>query len=348
MHRTTTPPLCFLETANPVWHNRFDKHFRQRKVCGRFRFDQWHPAHSLSELIKAFEPDINRRKWRSDPEKGTVNGIKMRLIRSRVYPDDTFTRSEIGAPNGYTWWEYLPDTKKVRILSVSPSSQAKVDSGTEQGTRIVADPRYLPPLLRALPKGWKTTGNLSGYIPEDRPSAAISVESALHYLTAFADGKPDDGAGGAFDVPEITKCFPVLFCPRVPRSAKSRKFVEAASARVSNSPSVLYRLLFWSGELKVTADDFYKGRAWQFFHPNGRWFINVEFWKRELSLRLYVAEDEAKIVKRETGPISIRCGIPGSHNGEIRTKKEAREYFRLFRKIIRRRTMIYSGNNFAV
>lgn len=348
MRRTSSAPYCFLETVRPVLHEILDSNYRKRKVRTRYRFENWNIASSLEELILAYKSEIQRNKWKFDAKEGTVNGLKMRLVRSKRFNDDQFTKKELNPPKGYGYWEVLPEKRQVRLLSVSGWDQEAVDKGTERGRLIAAYPRYLAPILRPLPKDWKLVEPFRGYIEGTNRSDALSIESAEYYLRAFGNGHEDNGVGEAFSVPQTTECFSMLFRRRAPRASKDLKFREVASYRVTDSAKALYRLMHWSPGLNVKACDFYKGSLYSLFHPSGRFFINIGFWKYEMSLTLYVAADDCEILKQQTGPIVVRCGVPGAHNGEIRAPKKARQFFRLFKKVIGRKTMIYSGNNFEV
>ncbi|OAM91755.1 hypothetical protein AW736_01565 [Termitidicoccus mucosus] len=219
-----------------------------------------------------------------------------------------------------------------------------MDKGTERGRQLAAYPHYLPPIMRPLPKGWKIIKPFHGFIEGSKSHNKVTIEDAEYFLRAFAAGEMDDGVGGAFDTPELEECFRKFFHRRAPHIKKT-KFVEVGGCRVSESAKALYRLLYWLKEIHVARGNFYKGTLCRLFHPNERWAITVEFWKYELSLRFYVEADDIKRVKPHS---PVQCGIPGAHNGEIQSPKAARDYFRLFRRILGRHTMIYPGNNFEV
>jgi len=111
---------------------------------GSMKFDSfWHPAHDLRQLLTECRREL-RSKYRIkklDAKAGTADGIPLEIIPTSTFPEDNFTAADLGAPQGYRYWQVLPDAGKVRLLSVWAHDQQHVDDRNKMGRKIAADAR---------------------------------------------------------------------------------------------------------------------------------------------------------------------------------------------------------------
>lgn len=360
MRRKTTPPYCHLETIGPVKHKRCNNKFKIVTVNKPYRFDMWHTASDLPELIRKFEFEIKQHGWKADARAGTVNGHKMRRVESDTYPDDQFTAKELKAPPGYRYWTCNPEEKTVTLLRMWDHDEREYHKKPKLWRRIAADPRYLPPLTVPMPEGWVVTYSktqqpdgsiqkkaiVSGWLEDRNVSVKPSFDEAFAKLQGLLAGTVDWRIEQAFNWPEKDELVQLAFAVRRPRSLnKAAKFwqITGKTFTKADSPKVLYRAYHYFHTYKL--DELYKGHLVRLYHPQGIAWADIGTWKCEMEIRL--CADSARCKQLKSASI-VRAGAPGSHSDEVSAPVEVMQWYGLLVKLLETKTMIYSGNNFEV
>ena len=319
---------------------------KKKTVNGYFKFPGfWHPAHNLTELLTNGETSLKASFpiKTIDVTKGLVNGVKVRCMPTRTYPPEELSTQDLQVPKGYNHWDVNPVKKKVRLLSISSYDQADIDKQAALGQQIASDPRYLPPIERDLPKGWKVIEPFSGFFVDRRQRPKLSVEQASIKLRGFLNGKVNSQIEEVFGWPGKDELVPLVFARSLPKYDKQAKFWEVTGQAFKHSEKILYRLLHYWSPVHIT--DFYKGQVLRIHHPRGIAFVDFETWKCEMAVRLYAEKSLCLQLKSAS---CIRAGIPGAQSDEIGFSKEVKQWYQLLLSLVHTKTMIYSGNYFEV
>ena len=265
------------------------------------------------------------------------------IIPTSTFPEDNFTAADLGAPQGYRYWQVLPDAGKVRLLSVWAHDQQHVDDRNKMGRKIAADARYLPPVEVPIPAGWKVIEPLSGFLGDRCRHKPISAEHAQAKLAGLLDGSVSFEIEEIFGWPQQDELVPLVFKRRMPRKNSKAKFWEADGRFFAQSEKVLYRLLHYFSPLQIV--DFYKGHVLRLHHPQGLAWADIGTFKCAMEIRLFVDKSICTQVK----PAScIREGRPGAQNDEISCPEFIKAWYSLLTTLLETKTMIYGGNNFEV
>lgn len=357
MRRSTSPPYCHLETVIPVKHKKLNEKFKEVTVTEPYRFQSWWTAKDLPELIRKASYDIKQYGWKSDAKKGTVNGIPMRRIESDVYQDDQFTAKELNAPAGYRYWKCDPETKTVTLLRFWDHDIERLKKNRRRWKRIESDPRWLPPLTVPMPDGWEVTWSktqqpdksvtkteiVSGWLEDRNTSPKITAAEAQEKLSGLLNGTVDWQIEDAFGWPNQENLVLQVFRKRS-RISKDAKFwqITGKTFENSDSPKVLYRAMHYFAATKL--DELYKGHLVRVYHPEGIAWCDIGTWKCEMEIRLLADKEHCKQVK----PASfVQLGQPHESN-TVKAPKFIRDWYDLLVKLLKTKTMIYSGNNFEV
>ncbi len=128
--------------------------------------------------------------------------------------------------------------------------------------------------------------------------------------------------------------------PRVPQR-------ECGSARVSDTPKTLYRLLYLFRPAPLSFEDMYKGCLLILSTPDGRFSVAVHFFKYEIALYFWA---EAALVKDEQAgqPMQIRLGHPAANNGLSIQHEEGLLFFQMIQQALDHEWRVYPGNDFEV
>jgi hypothetical protein len=342
MRKESTPPYCRLHTTVPIRYQSYDKALRPIKVTGIYKFESfWHPAKTLRQLLRECKGELSRY-GKVNSKDGTVGGVPVKMVPSTTYPEDQLTAAELKAPKGYRYWEVLPDSKTVQLLSVWDHEQVDVEKKTARGKRIANDSRYLPPVTVSMPPGWVIVAPFSGYLPDRNKRVVPTLEQAQAKLAGLLDGSTSESIEEVFGWPNQEDLVHIAFKRRTPPK-KDCKFWEITGQQFKDSEKVLYRILHYFAPINI--QDFYKGLLIRLHHPTGQAFIDLGTWKREIDIRLYI--DKTICTQLKSAAI-VRGGWAGAQKNEVSCPPEMTAWYELMVKLLQTKTMIYSGNNFEV
>jgi hypothetical protein len=346
MRKINTPPYCRLQTKTKVRYKTYDKRLQPVTVLDHFKFDSfWHPAQDLRQLLTECRRELKSKYSikQLDAKAGTADGIPLEIIPTSTFPEDNLMGADLGAPQGYRYWQVLPDAGKVRLLSVWAHDQQQVDDRNKMGGKIAADARYLPPVEVPIPAGWKVIEPLSGFLGDRCRHKPISAEQAQAKLAGLLDGSVSFEIEEIFGWPQQDELVPLVFKKRMPRKNSEAEFWEADGRFFAQSEKVLYRLLHYFSPLRIA--DFYKGHVLRLHHPQGLAWADIGIFKCAMEIRLFVDKSICTQVK----PAScIREGRPGAQNDEISCPEFVKAWYSLLTTLLETKTMIYGGNNFEV
>ena len=149
----------------------------------------------------------------------------------------------------------------------------------------------------------------------------------------------DANAQYTFFTSGVQKKYPVI------HTTGDQEFIQAISHSFEDTPKSLYRFFYLWGPEKVNLSDMYKSRiALIRIHPKG--VIDLELYKYELAMYLYVTEDQ--IQKRDSHFIEIQCGVPGTENEMLIEHSEVYKDYQIVKGLLEMEHDIYCGNGFRV
>ncbi len=137
----------------------------------------------------------------------------------------------------------------------------------------------------------------------------------------------------------------VHLCYSIERTSR-KPLLSCGGADLSDTPTSLYRLLYWFAPSSVDFSDMYKCCLMQIYSPCGRFTIHVDLFKYELGLRYYCAKD-VLCVKGE-GNYGIIAGQPSADNKTYCGDDVGNNWFRVIKLLLETKYEIYGGNYFSV
>lgn len=162
---------------------------------------------------------------------------------------------------------------------------------------------------------------------------------ALNRIAGWLDGSEDE----EYDIRK--EVIPVVFVVHDYDKQGDRKVrtFDAQSHRFQSKavPHVFYRASFLFGHLAAVD---YKGPCICITSPDQHFVASLEFFKYELGLYLSVSKEHHRATERSGGVIA---GAPGADNGWSSDEASER-WFKTLIRLMERRWLVYSGNNFEV
>lgn len=179
----------------------------------------------------------------------------------------------------------------------------------------------------------------------------LEVESTLTAQTlAFlkeAMALLEDPDGGEYELREFLKSHS-LYVVHDYEAKGDRPIgtIDCGSVALEDTPACLYRALFLFRPEWVSFKDMYKNSLLTLVSPDYRLVASIDFFKYEMGVYFSASKEHTTI--SSTANCGIISGMPGADNGVKFQGELAEQWFGFLVKLLTRKWMVYSGNNFEV
>ena len=345
MHLNTSLANHTLQTAVPIRHKVYNKALKLVSVNKPYKapYTFCGEKNNLADVLQRNKQEIaNHFNAEVNADKGTIGNIPVIIKFVNFVPHNPTTK-ELDCNTKHKWWRCIKNNGEKQVITSCFLHGDKKCMPHEQAAQQSA--LFAPEEAHNVPDSWIVKEGEESFIIHNEPAHETQLEIITE--TFYKTGKLSSDIIDAFQIDveaSIRKEYPIARKPPKELGAEIR------TEPLHPSEKILYRLLFWSGELKINRENFYKGGIHNLRLGKTGALACFYFYKRELAVALWCPKSQITPSKpKPMPPIRVICGVPGSKdNYAPKASDKVMEKWNFLIKLLKTKTEIYSGNNFFV